>query len=395
MEWEIFEIEGVSRCAKIERGKLKILEEWREKKVGVRVIENGKVGFVTANYFTEDLLEKARKIARVSEEKLERFPEGEYVKVEGIYDERVEKATSDEIKEFVESMVNSALNYNVNPSNGMIELSVETIRLKNSFGADLEYKSTYCQAYLECVCDGSSGFEIDESRGIADFEFVGKRSAELAVESKNPEKIEGIYKLVLSPIAVHQLLEFTLYPAISLENVLKGRSPLTEIGRNYLGKLSVIDDGTLSYGLCTAPFDDEGVGVREKVIFDEGVLKSYITDFRHALIAKVEPTGNGFRGDDLYPTTSPTNVILEFDEVEKELEGVYVHSLIGAHTSNPVSGDFSLETMNAFLNGKPVRGMIYGNIYDLLKKITAFGKDVRQIENTVTPSIEFENVKFV
>ena len=59
MEWEIFEIEGVSRCAKIERGKLKILEEWREKKVGVGVIENGKVGFVTANYFTEDLLEKA------------------------------------------------------------------------------------------------------------------------------------------------------------------------------------------------------------------------------------------------------------------------------------------------------------------------------------------------
>ncbi|WP_457549405.1 TldD/PmbA family protein [Archaeoglobus sp.] len=395
MEWEIFEIEGVSKCAKIERGKIKVLEEWREKKVGVRAIDNGKVGFVTANHFTEDLIEKAKKIAKISEEKMERLPEGEFVKVEGIYDKRVENVTSDKIKEFVESMVNSALNYNVNPSNGIIELSVETIRLKNSFGADLEHKSTYCQAYLECVCDGSSGFEIDESRGLVDFEFVGRRSAELAVESRNPEKIEGIYNLVLSPIAVHQLLEFTLYPAISLENVLKGRSPLTEVGKNYLGKLSVVDDGTLPNGLCTAPFDDEGVGVKENVIFDEGMLKSHITDFRHSLIAKVEPTGNGFRGDDLYPATAPTNVILEFDEVEKELVGIYVHSLIGAHTSNPVSGDFSLETMNAFLDGKPVRAMIYGNVYDLLKKITAFGKDVRQIENTVTPSIEFESIKFV
>ena len=205
MEWEVFEIEGISRCAKIEKGRLKVLEEWRERKVGVRVIENGRVGFVTANYFTEGLIEKAKKIAKVSEEKLDRFPEGEYVKVEGIYDKRVERVTSDEIKEFVDSMVNSALNYDVNPSNGMVEFSIETVKLRNSFGADLEYKSTYCQAYLECVCDGSSGFEIDESRGLVDFEFVGKRSAELAVESRNPEKIEGVYNLVLSPIAVHQL----------------------------------------------------------------------------------------------------------------------------------------------------------------------------------------------
>lgn len=258
----------------------------------------------------------------------------------------------------------------------------------------MNYKSTYCLAYLECVYDNSSGFEIEESRGLVDFEKVGMRAGELAVMSKDPEKIEGVYNVILSPIAVHQLLSYTLYPAFVLENVLKNRSPLTELGKNYVGKITLIDDGTLPGGLFTCPFDDEGVGSRRKVIFDRGVLRGYITDFRHALMANVTPTGNCFRKEDLYPTTEPTNVILEFDEVN-QLEGVYIHSFIGAHTSNPVSGDFSLETMNAFFNDKPVRAMIYGNVYDLLRRVVAFGRDVRQVENTVTPSIEFESVKLV
>ncbi len=394
MEWEVFEVESFTRTAKIERGRLKILEGWKERRVGVRVVENGRVGFVTSNEFSKDLIEEALKLAKISEEKLDRFPKGEFTKVEGIYDRRIEKLGPEDIKDFVDEMVNSALSSRVNPSQGEVELTVERVRIVNSLGTDMEYRSTHCSAYLECVCDGSSGFEIEEGRSLVDFEGVGRKAGELALTSKNPEKIEGIYNVVLSPIAVHQILSYTLYPAITLENVLKGRSPLTDLGKNYLGDLTLIDDGTIPKGLFTSPFDDEGVGTKRKVVFDRGVLKGYITDFRHALIANVSPTGNCIRGDDLYPRTSPTNVILEFDEVT-QLEGVYVHSLIGAHTSNPVSGDFSLETMNAFLNGKPVRAMIYGNVYDLFKKITAFGRDVRQVENTVTPSIEFEGVKLV
>ncbi len=395
MNWEVFEVESVKKSAKVERGRIKVFEEWRERRVAVRVIENGRVGFVTSTEFDEGLIEKARKVARVSEEKLESFPFGEYVEVEGIYDKRVEKANPEEIANYAEVMVNSALDYGVNPSHGIVEFSVESVRLKNSLGTDMSYKSTYCSSYLECVYESSSGFEIEEGRGLVDFEFVGRTSAELALNSRNPKKVEGVYDLVISPIAVHQILKYTLYPSISLENVLKGRSLLTDLGKNYVGDLTLIDDGTLPGGLFTMPFDDEGVGVRRTEVFERGVLKGYITDFKNSLKAGIDPTGNCVRGDDLYPSVSPTNVILEFENVEKDLDGVYVHSLIGAHTSNPVTGDFSLETMNAFLKDEPVRAMIYGNVYELLKKITAFGKDVRQIENTVTPSIEVKDVRLI
>ena len=400
-EWEIYSVREISKSVKIERGQIKTLESSDFTKFAVRVIVNGRVGFATANELSLEVCEKAVKIARVSEEKLKGFPNEKPSRVEGIYDKRVETATPEKIFECVEEMLSPALELKVNPSSGFVEFSCEEVKLINSSGVELSYKSTLCSAFLECVYRNSSGFEMDESRMLnVDFEFIGRKSAELALESVNPQKVEGVYDVALSPIAIHELLSYTLYPAISLENVLKGKSPLTNLNKDYLGNLTIVDDGTLDYGLMSAPFDDEGVSTREKTVFENGVLKSYITDLRHANLANVEPSGNGFRGDDLYPTTSPTNVVLEFDEFTDNYDNcVYVHAFIGAHTSNPVSGDFSLELLNAFLikNGekKPVRAMLYGNVYDLLNKISAFCRDVRQIENTVTPTIVFESVKLV
>ena len=146
-------------------------------------------------------------------------------------------------------------------------------------------------------------------------------------------------------------------------------------------------------------FDDEGVEPKKTVVFEEGTLKSYITDFRYALEIGIEPTGNCLRGDDLYPTTSPTNVIIEFKERDDEIDdnALIIHALIGAHTSNPVNGDFSLECMNAFLVKKGEKkavksAMIYGNVYELFRNVEVFGRDVRQVDNTITPSIRFRDV---
>ncbi len=299
-------------------------------------------------------------------------------------------------------MINSAREVgNVNPAQGYVEASIDEIKLINSCGADLEEKLTFCEAFLECVIEDSSAFEFDQSRtSKLDLEFVGRRSAELALESLKAEKIEkGRYDIVLSPIAIHELLSNALYPAFFAENVAKGRSPLTELGRQYIGEITIVDDGAIPYGLMSFSFDDEGVNPKETIVFEGGVLKSYITDFRHALEIGIEPTGNGLRGEDLYPVTSPTNVVLEFDDVSDDIEdgAIVVHALIGAHTSNPVSGDFSLECMNAFFvkNGdrKAVKSaMIYGNVYELLRNVEVFGKDVRQIENTITPSVRFNDV---
>ncbi len=400
--WEIYCERSTSKSVSIEKGKIKLIESSEDVNYAVRVIVNGKVGFATSSKLSIDLCERAIKIARISEEKLRELPEGKKVDIEGIYDAKIEKIDSDWLIESAETLINSAREIeNVNPAQGYVEASVDEITLINSYGTDLKERLTMCEAFLECVIEDSSSFEFDQSRtSKIDLEFVGKRSAELAIESLKAEKIEkGRYDIVLSPIAVHELLSYALYPAFFAENVAKGRSPLTELGKNYIGEVTIIDDGTIPYGLVSFSFDDEGIEPKSTTIFEEGVLKSYITDFRHALEMGIEPTGNGLRGDDLYPVTSPTNVVLEFNEESKDIEdeALVIHALIGAHTSNPVSGDFSLECMNAFLvkdgERKAVKSaMIYGNVYDLLKRVEIFGKDVRQIENTISPSIRFGDV---
>jgi len=399
--WEIYVSTTESKSVSIEKGRIKLVETSKDTDYAIRAIVDGKVGFATSSRPSVDVCVRAIKVARISEEKLRDFPSGNAVNVEGIYDSRVEKIDSSWLMDSAESLIANARVGNVNPAQGYIEATVEEVRIINSNGIDLRERLTSCEAFLECVVEDSSAFEFDQSRTVKiDLEFVGKRAAELAIESLKAEKIDGgAYDVVLSPIAVHELLSHALYPAMLSENVLKGRSPLTELGRNYLGDLTIIDDGAVPYGLSSFSFDDEGVEPKETVVFEEGTLKSYITDFRHAIEMGIEPTGNGLRGEDLYPVTSPSNVILDFKESSKDIENdaLVVHALVGAHTSNPVSGDFSLECMNAFLVKKGERvavksAMIYGNVYELLKNIVAFGKDVRQIENTITPSIRFGNV---
>ena len=68
-------------------------------------------------------------------------------------------------------------------------------------------------------------------------------------------------------------------------------------------------------------------------------------------------------------------IILDFDEkigTDEISEGVLTTSVLGAHTANPISGDFSVEASNAFKieNGEisyPInKAMISGNIFEII-----------------------------
>ncbi|HNT73293.1 MAG TPA: metallopeptidase TldD-related protein, partial [Methanothrix sp.] len=68
---------------------------------------------------------------------------------------------------------------------------------------------------------------------------------------------------------------------------------------------------------------------------------------------------------------------------------------IGAHTANPISGDFSVEARNVFVveDGaaeKPIRSlMLAGNVFDLLSSIRV-GTDARMVGSFVVPTVKAE-----
>ncbi|MET1124759.1 MAG: TldD/PmbA family protein [Archaeoglobaceae archaeon] len=382
MEWEVYELSVKETYAEVEAGKLKLLGSSRLKKFAARVLIDGKVGFASAES-ERKAIEMAEKLAKVSGEKLDDFPVEKPAKVSGIYDRRVEDLTPEFLREELERLQNVAV--------ARISHSVSEVKIRNSFGLDVEEKSTSSSLLVEVVTEGS-GYWYEETRSLElDIEGCVERAKQLAEISARARKIEkGVYDVVLSPLAVDQLFSNTIYAALSAENVVKGRSPL-KIGE-YLGELKMIDDATLSGGLNSCSFDDEGVAAKRKVLVD-GEVKSFLTDWKHSKTFGV--TGNGFREEvTLPPSPSPTNVVVETKKCDAE-DAIYVHQFIGAHTANPVSGDFSYECHHATLNDEPVRLMVYGNVYELLRNLEGRVGEVEQHGNTVSAALRFRDVRVV
>jgi len=75
--------------------------------------------------------------------------------------------------------------------------------------------------------------------------------------------------------------------------------------------------------------------------------------------------------------------------------------LQGAHSSNPVSGEFSVVATPAWKIEKgriayAVRGaMLAGNIFDVLKNISELANNERKTGELVAPWVRVENVKVI
>ncbi len=391
--WEVYEVKWKEISLEVESGKIKIVKSSEGKNYAARVIVNGKVGFASASN-EDEALKRAEKIARISEDKLDDFPVDRPTKVSGLFDRRVEEVTSDYLKEEYEILMNSIEKCNL--AFASIKHEVSEVRIKNSLGLDCHEKSSYSSLTLEAVYENGSTYEICESRDLnLEIEETAKKAERLAIMSSKAEKIDsGYYDVVLMPMAVHQLFFYALYPSFSAENIVKGRSVLKK--EMEIGDLTIIDDGTIDGGLMSCSFDDEGVASKRTVLVENGVVKNFYSDWKYGKILG-ETTGNGFREEDSFPPApSPSNVIIEVKDKADTDGALIVHSLIGSHTSNPVSGDFSLECLNAEIDGKGIKGaMIYGNVFELIKRIEGATLEVRQVENTVSPALRFSKVKIV
>ncbi len=117
----------------------------------------------------------------------------------------------------------------------------------------------------------------------------------------------------------------------------------------------------------------------------------------------VAPTGNAVRSPGSLPEAGFTNLFLEpgSDSAESFLQvpekRLYLTDLMGVHTMDPVSGDYSLGAKGAlYISGEqiqPVSGVtIAGNLLDLLGKVTCVGDDLRFFGNTGGCSVVIEDV---
>ena len=104
------------------------------------------------------------------------------------------------------------------------------------------------------------------------------------------------------------------------------------------------------------------------------------------------------------PSVGFTNLKLDFKDVVKVSDiqdGIIVDNVMGAHTANPITGDFSVEVLNAFeiRNGEianPIKkGMISGNIFEIMKDAKAVDSEIRQVGSCITPQILADNLRII
>ena len=192
----------------------------------------------------------------------------------------------------------------------------------------------------------------------------------------------------------------------SSENVQKKKSIFTgKLDREVASPLiTVFDDGLLAGGLGTASSDDETVPMKQKTVIEKGRLAMFLYNTYTANKDKTVSTGNAMRGGFKgIPGVGVTNLYVEpgkdslLDLMSATRRGLRVTDSRGAHTANPISGDFSVGATGFWIeNGKkafPVREItIAGNILDLMKNVDAVGSDLRFSGRIGSPSIRVKEL---
>lgn len=204
---------------------------------------------------------------------------------------------------------------------------------------------------------------------------------------------------VLRNSVVAELIEF-LSSSFSAEQIDKGRSMLAgKLGERIFGeKITLVDDGLLEDGYATSPFDGEGVPSRKNVLVDQGTMRGALYDVYYARKKGTEPSGVSARGIKSPPSIAFTNLYVKpgqesFDQLVGGIsKGILITDLMGVHTANPVTGDFSLGASGLLIeNGKltqPVQGFaVAGNVLELFRRMQSVGSDLRFFGNVGAPSV--------
>jgi PmbA protein len=200
----------------------------------------------------------------------------------------------------------------------------------------------------------------------------------------------GVYDVVFDPDAAASLVE-SLGELFLSSSVYKNRSLLKgRMGEKFgSGSISIVDDGTIPWKTGSSSWDGEGVPSSRTILMDRGVVSSFLYDLKYAERFKAEPTGNASRSPGSLPGVGFSNLYLlpgerkMKDVLSDNAGGILVSELMGVHTIDPVSGDFSLGIKGALIEkggipGKAVAGMtIAGNLVTLLESISEIGSDLR------------------
>ena len=401
---EVLNLQNEKTTVEYEANQLKTCTVAETKGIAVRVIRKGKLGFAASTDATvmDKLAANALESAAYGDEVAFSFPDPQAGPTVKTFDQVVVDLPIARLVEMGKEILDLVLP--VEPEarcNISLERSIASASIRNQKGLDVSFQTS----------PFSIGVEIDRVQGDdvlilfdqfgtttweKDYLAFARRLVEQLKMARTPATLKpGKMPVLFSPTGSLSLF-LPLSYGLNGKEVYKGTSPIAgRIGEKLLdGKITVVDDGTIDGKFASASYDDEGTPHRRNSLVEKGVLKSFIYDLKTAAQSGVQSTGNASRGLFNPPDPAFTNfVILPGDVPLKEMiagiqEGILVENVLGLGQGNIISGAFSNPLALAFkiekgeIVGRVKDMSIAGNIYDLLKDVTAVSREATWVYNT-------------
>ena len=426
-EAEVYVYEGQATSIGVELGQISKTNRIIDRGVGIRVAQDKAIGFAYTNLLDSqeaiaDAAARALSAARASrpDPNWNGLPQKKHGNaVEGTFDQKILDLSPEDLVLVTTQMLDSAseVDKRAFPVEGGVGSGYVAVAIANSNGVAAYDRGTIVECSLAALAKDAGVvtpicFEFDASRNLSlNPKWVGSEAAKLAIKALKPKPVESKTSTVIfTQFALQDLFSYTLMGAVKADCVQRGQSPFKDkIGTQVASKeLTVYDDGLLPNGLRTSVFDGEGVPHQTTPVIEKGILKSFLYDNYSAKKDGVESTGNASRAGYLgTPSLDTTNfrVLPQTKTAEQMLsevdDGFIVYYLQGAHSSNPVSGEFSVVATPCWKvrDGEvehSCRGvMLAGNIFELLRNILVVGGNERQMGSLVAPWVVVDNVRVI
>ena len=421
-EWEIVASQGYGRSLDIEGGRISLASGGGEGGFGVRVLQDGRYGYahLVDPSGAEHAVSEASSIAKASP-KIEGFSLPNAMNttpIDGMMDEAILNLSAEDLLMQGDDIISevASIDKRAVVIGGGVGIGAEAGVMVSSEGVEASGITTShglgVQVSIEENGQMTSSWESSSSRklmtGIPDCVPL---AVEWATKTRDPITVENQpldTPILMTPQGISSLFSNIIRPSILGERMVRKESFWSEkMNQQVLdAHLTLLDNRRMEGGFSSSSRDGEGVPTSCHTIVENGVLRKMIWSTRDAAknvaegrITEAETTGSASRGSHMSPPTTgcgdvqllSSNTPQSREElIETMDEGYIVHSVMGAHTANPTSGDFSVTTStilrveNGEIRGALKQAGVSGNLFRAISNGVHLGhqSNVNGVSNT-------------
>jgi len=411
--YEVYELEKRVLTVEAKEGVVDSLDEAVEKGLAIRLFRGGKCGFACMSDAPTPFLERMVKLAYNT---LKVVEEGALIALPphdagGRISAAVGSLLGREAKfQLAIDLEKRAMAFDrriTRVRDASFSEETLTVTIRNSRGLDRTHTASRYELSLMVMAEDrgnqemawdseqttdTSHLEVQRLADQAAMKAIGQLGGKPVVTQKSPAVLDAM--VVASFLGI-------LSSSFFGDQVQKNRSLLKgKVGEEIYGSgIHITDEGDLPGGFSSFPFDGEGVSTRRNELVTQGVLKGFLHDLTSGAKEGGASTGNGIRPNFKEPPrVGVTNFSIQpgkggVEDLLAEMgRGFWIRDVIGLHTADAVTGDFSIGASGFWIEaGKPqspVRGVtISGNLHNVLKGTVRAGGEVRWYHSFGAPPL--------